>query len=261
MPYQRDSPSSGGQTLSIGDIRVPKASDVLAERLRRQILDGLLPVGAPLPAERTLVEETGLSRTVVREALRVLESQDLIVTRPGRNGGSVVRRPDVDSFARSLDVFIRGRSVRFHSILETRELVEPICAHLAAERRTTEEIGQLERVTADVERAIGDVRTFLTANVEWHVTVALMSHNELLAAFMQALSTSVRASTDVEGFTSPEIRRRTTDAHARVVEAIRRGDGPQARHMMQRHLQAYRSEVLRVAVPAEIDLDQHDDQP
>lgn len=248
---------AGGSRMSDPDLRglrVPKASDVLADRLRHQILDGDLATGDLLPPERTLSERSGMSRTVVREALRILEIEGLIEIRPGRNGGSLVRAPDVNSFARSLDIFIRGRRVRFGDVLEARELVEPICARLAAERRTSQDLEMLHEYTAAVEAALEDVPQFLTANVDWHVAVALISHNELLAAFMQAMATAVRAATDVEDFNSEVTMSAALRAHRKIVAAIANGDGAAAFQAMRRHVIAYEGMVREVPVPAELDL-------
>jgi GntR family transcriptional regulator, transcriptional repressor for pyruvate dehydrogenase complex len=241
--------------LDVQGLRVPKASDVLAERLRQQILDGDLTVGQLLPPERVLSERSGMSRTVVREALRILEIEGLLEIRPGRNGGSVVRVPDVGSFARSLEIFIRGRRVRFDDVLEARELVEPMSAQLAAARRTDADLELLEAATVAVEAAIEDVPTFLTANVNWHVTVAGLSHNELLAAFMQAMATAVRAATDVENFNSRATMEGALRAHRRIVSAIAKGDGERAHASMRRHVMAYESMVHTVPVPVELELD------
>ena len=79
-------------SLDLAAVVVPKASDVLAARLREMILSSGLAEGTPLPTERELVTQSGLSRASVREALRVLETEGLVVTRAGRDGGSQVRR-------------------------------------------------------------------------------------------------------------------------------------------------------------------------
>src|SRR4030095_13443896 len=76
----------------LGPIHVPKSSEVLASQLRVHILDGTIGDGAALPAERDLVIQTGLSRGSVREALRILHTEGLITTRPGRLGGAAPRR-------------------------------------------------------------------------------------------------------------------------------------------------------------------------
>ena len=75
--------------LGLAAVFVPKASDVLAEKLRELILSRALAEGTPLPTERELVAQSGLSRTSVREALRVLETEGLVATKAGRNGGNL----------------------------------------------------------------------------------------------------------------------------------------------------------------------------
>jgi GntR family transcriptional regulator, transcriptional repressor for pyruvate dehydrogenase complex len=236
-------------------VRVPKASDVLADQLRRRILEGDLEPGAMLPNERALAEESRLSRTSVREALRILEIDGLVATRPGRNGGTVVRRPDADSVAHTLDVFIRGRRVRIHDVLEIREEIEPICAGLAAERRTDEDLAELDDLTRAVRDAFEDVPRFLTTNVAWHLAVARAGHNELLATFMLAISNAVRAATDIEDFNSDAVRAGALKAHDRVIAAIRTGDADAARESMRRHVHAYREQLASVPLPDELDLE------
>ena len=101
-------------------INVPKAADILANRLRDLILSGKVPEGEMLPTERELVEDSGLSRSSVREALRVLEVEGLIVTRPGRAGGSTVKLPGSGSVARSIELFVKTHGVRLQALLDCR---------------------------------------------------------------------------------------------------------------------------------------------
>ncbi len=236
------------------ELRVPKASDVLADHLRQRILDGELTPGEMLPAERLLAEQSRLSRTSVREALRILEIEGLVATRPGRNGGSVIRKPDEEAVARTLDVFIRGRRVRFRAVLEVREQVEPICAELAAGRRSAEELERLRAVTAAVEAARDDIPAFLSANVEWHLEIARASGNELLSAFMLAIGNAVRAATDIEDFNSEAVRDAALKAHRRVLAAIEKQDASAARRAMHLHVHAYREQVQAAGVPEDLEL-------
>lgn len=233
--------------IGIGDIEVPRASDVLAERLRRRILEGALPYGTWLPTERELAADTQLSRGTVRDALRVLEAEGLVETRTGRNGGTVVRRPDASALVRSLNVFVRGRGIRMRSLLEIRELIEPECAALAAERRTDESLAGLEEVSVRLTASAAELPAFLDLNVQWHVAIAEASHNELLGAFMQALSMEIRQATDVDGLNSEDVVTHTVRAHARILDAIRAQDPDAARRRMQRHVCAYRDSVIPVA--------------
>jgi GntR family transcriptional regulator, transcriptional repressor for pyruvate dehydrogenase complex len=223
----------------IGPIEVPKASDVLAARLREQILQGKLPEGQPLPAERELTIQTGLGRSSIREALRILEHQGFIVTRPGRNGGSIVRLPPRESVEASLGNFIRGQQLRMMSLLETRQALEPAAARLAARHRDPVDLARIDAIARRHEIAFDDVPRFLEANVQWHLAIVAASHNELLIAFMTAISQAVHAATDIENFNSDEVRRRTLQIHRRVVDAIRDRDEDAAERRMRRHVAAY----------------------
>ena len=136
-------PSRSGITL--GPFDVPKASDVLASQLRERILNGELAEGVSLPAERDLVKQTQMSRATVREALRILEVQNLVRVKAGRAGGAFVQRPTTKSMASSVSMLIRGRRIKLVDLMETREALEPFCAELAARNRTDEDLTELDR--------------------------------------------------------------------------------------------------------------------
>ncbi len=187
---------------------------MLADDLRERILRGEFPEGTALPPERELVNQTRMSRTTVREALRILEVQGLVRIKTGRAGGAFVYRPDRDSVAGSVSLLIRGRQIRIPALLETREAIEPFCAQLAAKHRTDEDLERLEQANEAIA-ADGTLAEFLQANVDWHVAVAVASHNELLAGFMVALSRSIYDATDTQGFVDADVRRTTLRATAR----------------------------------------------
>ena len=218
-----------------------RAPQVFAAQLRQMILEGQLTDGDPLPPERQLAEQTGVGRSSVREALRTLESEGLISTRPGRGGGAVVRRPDVSTMARSIDVFVLGRQVKYSAVLEARQLLETGSAHLAALRRADSDIDQLRRhhhemVTAD---ASGDVGAFVDANVAWHIAINQASGNELVAGFMYGLTGVLRAAIGADDFNTSELRSETLRSHGQILDAIICRDGPAAARRMARHLHAH----------------------
>lgn len=220
-------------------IAVPKASTVLAEHLRESILTGKLQAGALLPNERELAEKAGLSRTSVREALRMLEVEGFVSTRTGRNGGSVAQIPSHEALEKAIHLFIRGQRVRFQSMLETREAIEPACARLAALRRTDADLAALQAIHERMAAGINDLQAFLATNLEWHLAVVTASHNELMIGFMRAISTVILTSTDIDGFNSGAVRAAVLRAHERVLDAIRDGDADGAHRRMARHLRAY----------------------
>jgi GntR family transcriptional regulator, transcriptional repressor for pyruvate dehydrogenase complex len=242
--------------IRLSPMEVPKASDVLANELRERILSGEYPEGTPLPPERELVVQTRMSRTTVREALRILEVQGLIRIKAGRAGGAFVQQPGEENVASSLDLLIRGRKLRLASVHETREAIEPSCARLAALHRTTGDLGRLEAAN-DAIAGSGDLDDFLKANVDWHVAVATASHNEILTGIMMALSRAIYTVTNTEGFIDDEVRDITVRAHRSVTRAIKDKDPEAAVRRMTRHVHSYAAAALEVenrtmvAVPEE----------
>ncbi|MDA8262981.1 MAG: FCD domain-containing protein [Actinomycetota bacterium] len=241
--------------LAPAELRVPKASDVLANALRRQILSGELPEGYALPVERLLAAESGLSRTAVREALRILEIEGLVYTKAGRAGGSFIRRPDAQSVERTLAVFMAARQVKFRSLLELREALEPAGAELAAIYRTEEDLDVLRTTNRHMEDCFDDVNKFLLCNVDWHVAVVRASGNELMHAIIVSLSKAIHRGTDIKDFNSERIRELALAAHRNVIAAIENKDAAAARRAMDRHVHSYRVEVESGAVPDEVSLD------
>ncbi|MDE2455454.1 MAG: FadR family transcriptional regulator [Burkholderiales bacterium] len=227
--------------LELKPITVPKAADVLADTLREKILKSELAEGAELPSERDLCERAGLSRATVREALRILESEGLIATRLGRYGGSTVARPSAAAIERSVGIFIRGQRIRFEAVLETRAAIEPPSARFGALHRTEADLEEMEACQARLVAAseADDLPGYVRANLDWHVQVVRSSHNELLIAFMQAVAQSVYLATDLDGFNSVAVRKAVIQAHRRVIDAIRAGDGDAAARRMERHVGAY----------------------
>jgi GntR family transcriptional repressor for pyruvate dehydrogenase complex len=234
----------GRSTIQFSPLEVPKASDVLANNLRERILAGEFVEGTPLPPERELVTQTRMSRTTVREALRILEVQGLIRTKAGRAGGAFVQRPGEEDMARSVGLLIRGRQIRLAALHETREAVEPFCASLAARNRTDDDLAALEAANDAIADSGEDLGAFLTANIDWHVAVATASHNELLSGFMKAISRAIYTATADEGFVTEEVRATAARAHRTITNAIRAGDPGAALRRMTRHVHSYAEAAL-----------------
>ena len=239
---------SSGEARSVirlSPMEVPKASDVLANELRERILSGEYVEGTPLPPERELVVQTRMSRTTVREALRILEVQGLIRIKAGRAGGAFVQKPGEENVASSLDLLIRGRQLRLASVHETREAIEPSCAGLAALHRTAGDLQRLE-VANDAIADSADLDGFLLANVDWHIAVATAGHNEILTGIMMALSRAIYSATNNEGFVTDEVRSLALRAHRSVTRAIKERDADAAVRRMQRHVHSYAAAALAV---------------
>jgi GntR family transcriptional repressor for pyruvate dehydrogenase complex len=254
MSTADDGKRTSRSSIQLSPMKVPKASDVLANELRERILTGEFAEGTGLPAERDLVTQTRMSRTTVREALRILEVQGLIRIKAGRTGGAFVQQPGEEAMASTVNLLIRGRQIRLAALLETREAIEPFCAQLAALNRTDEELEILDEANRAIADDSGDLAQFLQANVDWHVAVARASHNELLSGLMAALARAIYAATEDEKFVDVDVRHTTVRAHETVTAAIRDRDADAAVRRMRRHVHSYAEEVLRSDGRTEIGL-------
>lgn len=223
---------------TLGRISVPKSSEVLADRLRREILGETYPPGSLLPTERELVLTTGLSRGSVREALRILEAQGLVNTRAGQ--GLTVCRPTDALLSSHIRLYAKGRSVPLQSLVEVRQALAPMVSFLAAVNRTEADLAELTAIAGRLEEAeTRDHAQFLEENANWHLALAAASHNELLSALMSSVRDLMLEVSKIEIFATKEVRARALHAHRRILEAIVAGDGEAARRRADRDVQAY----------------------
>jgi GntR family transcriptional repressor for pyruvate dehydrogenase complex len=239
--------SSKRLSLGIDRIAVPKPQEILANQLRKNILRGEIPEGQLLPSERDLVERTGLSRGAVREALRTLSGEGLVQTKHGRSGGSMVTLPGHESMAAAIGRFVQGRRISLRSLQETREVLEPFLARLAAEKRTDEQLVQIQGLHAELVASANDFRAFALLNVKWHNAIAQASGNELLATLLYSISHGVEIATMAEEYDTPETRREVILIHGRITDAIERRNAQAAERCMRQHMVATQARPLALS--------------
>jgi len=244
--------------LDVGPVKATKSSDALADALRERILTGDFGDGAPLPSERDIVGETGLGRGSVREALRVLEVEGFIRTKPGRYGGAFTARPDEGNLTRYVSLFVRGRRVPIRELLVARTTIEPSLAYFAAQNRTPEDAKALDDACRAME-ATFDGDTFGRLNLAWHYCVANASHNELLVAFLTSISSAIAREGNAhakvfEGAVFASIRAAVIHAHRGVTDAVIHGHADAAKRRMERHLTAYAATITD-AQPGDVDVE------
>jgi GntR family transcriptional regulator, transcriptional repressor for pyruvate dehydrogenase complex len=232
------------QRLTVTRISVPKPYIVLANHLRDNILRGEIAEGESLPSERELVDQTGLSRGAVREALRTLSVEGLVQTRHGRFGGSIVTLPGNESMATAISRFVQGRKVPLRSLQETREVLEPFLARLAAKRRTDEDVRTLKVLHQELVASAGNFKQFALLNVKWHHAIAAASGNDLLATLLYSISHGMEVATMVEEYDTAETREQVIRIHSRIMHAIETGNADLAEKSMREHMMATNARPL-----------------
>jgi GntR family transcriptional repressor for pyruvate dehydrogenase complex len=243
----QDGMTSPRRSVAMPRITVPKPHVVLANQLRDSILKGEIPEGQSLPSERDLVEQTGLTRGAVREALRTLSVEGLVQTKQGRFGGNIVTLPGQDSLAAAVNRYVHGRRIPLRSLQETRDVLEPYLARLAAERRTPSQMDELRSLHAELVGAADNFHSFALANVRWHNAVAQASGNELLSSLLLSISHGVQVATTAEEYDTPETRCQVMAIHGRVNAAIESRDGEAAEKAMRQHMVATHARPLAIA--------------
>jgi GntR family transcriptional repressor for pyruvate dehydrogenase complex len=219
-----------------------RLSDRIAKLMQDGIVSRTLEPGTQLPTERELGQHFGVSRTVVREAIRILVAKGIVDVRPG--SGLRVAAVDPLTVTQSLSWFIRGGGVEYAKVHEVRDVIEVEMAGLAADRRTPEQLAALheahERVAELVE---GDVEAAAWADVEFHNAIAPATGNELYSMILESIADAlidVRRQLLAAGL-GPE----TIAQHAAILRLIEAGDAAGARAAMHEHLEAVRRRRTR----------------
>ncbi|MFE7777475.1 FadR/GntR family transcriptional regulator [Streptomyces sp. NPDC057445] len=197
-------------------------SDQVITELRNQITSGAWPVGSRIPTEPELVEQLGVARNTVREAVRALAHNGLLDIRQG-SGTYVAATSELAGVMHR-----RFADADPRHIAEVRCTLESSAARLAAAHRTERDLKQLEALLARREDAweSGEAEAFVTADATFHLAVVAASHNDVLTGLYADLGDLLRdwLRDDV----GHELRPENHMDHARLVEAIRAGDGDTA---------------------------------
>ena len=120
--------------LSDGRVQIPRAADMVAERIRELIVTGQLADGERLPSLDGLLAEFGISGPTMREALRMLESEGLITVQRGKVGGAIVHRPSYTDAASTMALVLRSRNTEIADVARSLAVLERQCASLCARR-------------------------------------------------------------------------------------------------------------------------------
>lgn len=211
-----------------------KLYEQVVERIRDQILAGELRSGDQLPNERALGERFGVSRTVVREAMKTLIENGLVEVRRGQ--GTFIVDGTADALKQSLRLMMGLASEELvDEVVEVRELLEPGFAAVAARRRDATDLAALRTAIQDMEDALGDADAYIEADNRFHLALALATHNALaprLLDWVVDLLQELRSKI----FTVSGGPKRGQHHHRAILAAVEAGDPDAAREAMLAHL-------------------------
>lgn len=232
-------------------IRQPRVAEIVASRLRDDILSGRLREGDILPSQESLLVEYGVSPPALREAIHILEVDGLVSVRRGNMGGAVVHLPSAERTAHMISMVLQSRSSTPADVSGALMHLEPICAGMCAARsdRLTEVVPYLQAEIDRQERQFDDTTQYVRNARRFHEALVSRCGNEPMILLIGSLELIWSAhESSVWGDEGDPMQHKTMRAalrdHQRLLEAIRDGQVDRAVRLAHDHLAAARRNTL-----------------
>ena len=233
--------TSTPSALSLEAIPRNRVFTKVAEQLQAHIVNKLKP-GDMLPSERELVRAFRVSRTSIRDAIRILEATGLLEPRQGI--GTVVREFSADAILTPVAGALWHRRKAIDELLDVRMIIEPALARRAALHATREQIAELETILGRQEEKVQRGEPATEEDSSFHYTLALAANNSVMLKLVHVLMDLLREmrerSLEVGG--RPQ---KSLAGHRRILAAVKQGDAAAAENAMRRHL----VEIEKIILP------------
>lgn len=213
--------------------------EIIADRMEEMILSDTTKISQKLPSEQQLADSFGVSRPVIREALKILKERGLISSRQGAS--SVITDYDTDTFIKSINRITCMKNVSPAQIYQIRMTLEVLSMKLAAENPDKELVAELKARNRSMEVRWNEAANLREAvserarlDAEFHSAIAGMSGNPLLQVMMEALASLLIPV--IEKTIDEETSKEGISCHDRIIAAIEAGDAEKACDLVQSHL-------------------------
>jgi DNA-binding FadR family transcriptional regulator len=215
----------------------------VANQIEQTILDQIYQPGQRLPPPQELMEQSGISRGSIREALRILEQKGLIEIRPGAKGGAFVKEASATSVSESLDLLIRHRKISLEDLTEFRVVVEAGLIQLVIDRATDEDLKVLKKhielMRVHTEKGASGWEDFLTVSISLRKSLAQMARNSMYEAVLIPLYENIMAY--IQRYLPAENAQIETafKDFTDIIDAIEKRDTDKATSLTVAHTQRY----------------------
>lgn len=223
----------------IEPVDLAAAYEVVTERIRRAIHIGSYLPGDKLPPERALAQQLGVSRTTVREAIRVLEGEGYVVSRRGASGGILVL--DQGENEERIRPLLAEKLPELEEIFDYRIAVEGAAARLAAGRRTGEDLAILQQAY-DVMQSDRETLRFRSADNAFHLAIADAARNHLMRQAIE--DARVAMWVPIDRLIS-QVFHTANRHHKQILDAIRDRDADAAQKAVVDHIETARRDLRR----------------
>lgn len=215
--------------------RQPSLSEQVVDDLQRQIFDKQLAAGSSLPSERELGIHYGVSRTVIREAVKVLTAKGLVEAVPG--SGLIVGSTEIEDVAEVLRLYMReGTSLKYGDLHEVRMSLEVTAAGAAAQRASEAAAQHLIALCDELSTLSDDIVRASRNDFDFHKAIATSTGNDFLVLLFDVLEAALMETRVATFSMDPNRISIVAAAHRRVAVAIAAHDPVAAKRAMREHL-------------------------
>lgn len=226
-------------------IEPASAYELVVDQIRRAIHMGSYIPGDKLPPERELALQLGVSRTTLREAIRVLEGEGYVESRRGARGGLMVVDQAKDE--RRIRPLVKEKLQEFEDLIDYREAIERAAARLAARRRREKDINTLASACEVMERGLETGR-FRAADSAFHLAIAEAARNRFMRQAIEEVRAAMWMPVDQ---LIPRLFKSAHLHHAQILEGIRDRDPDAAEKAVIDHMETVRQDLERTSAGAE----------
>lgn len=226
-------------------VKSPKVYEIIFNQIKESFISGELKPGDKLPPERELSNRFKVSRTSIREALRVLEINGVIEVRPG--DGTFIRKSDVQSLIEQLSAsIIKAEDNMVYEMLEVRRVIETECAFLAAQRANSLDLQNILKALEEMARSEHDEELGLRADLHFHYSIAQATNNSIFAGLVHTLSDQMKdtiRATRRHRFAKPGHFQETLQEHKEIFHSIALKEADKAKQLMDAHIIRIREQM------------------
>lgn len=213
----------------------------IVEEIESLILSHCLNPGDKLPSERELAIRSNVSRTVVREAIKILEQKGLVEVRQGK--GVFIIKPRNHLVTDSIQRILGHHNATILHLVEARESVETAIIRLASERIQASQLNQLDRLINLMQQSFHNIEKFLYFDHQFHTTLAEATQNPIYLLFVNSILELIQETRKHMIFHSRQSMERAQDHHRNILAALQEEDQHKALQAMHGHMQQIREDV------------------
>lgn len=230
---------------SENSVKIPKASELIAQKIKHDIITHKLEEGELLPPEQILMKEFGVSRPTIREAYRILESDRLVSVTRGAKGGAVIHRPAPELIVEHMLTVMGWEKVKVSELYESRTIIEPQLVRALARNKSKDSLNTLRDCLDRINVLIQHSENFALALSEFHTLLvdlagnAMLSHSAIVIHEVVARHTAQviaqyrRNKTEIEFFDDAKLG---VKSYSKLISLLEKGDADGAESHWRKHL-------------------------